>query len=153
MERYEAHMRRALALAERGLWGIAALILGSLAGAALHLAGIDVPWTEGLIAASVLLIGTLVLARRRLGLAWLAGGLALAGLLHGHAYAESIFGAEALPLAAYLAGFSVTQLGVAGAAFGLHRALMASRAHWTRPVSAALGTAVCALGIALIAWA
>lgn len=142
-----------LALAERGLWGIAALLLGSLAGAALHLAGIEVPGNEMLIAASVLLIGTLVLARRRLGLAWLAGGLALAGLLHGHAYAESIFGAEALPLAAYLAGFSVTQLGVAGAAFALHRALMASRAHWTRPVSAALGTAVCAFGIALIAWA
>lgn len=140
-----------LALAERGLWGIAALILGSLAGAALHLAGIEVPWNEGLIAASVVLIGALVLARRRLALAWLAGGLALAGLLHGHAYAESIFGAESLPLGAYLAGFSLTQLGVAGAAFAAHRYLMGSKAAWIRPVSSALGAAVCVLGIALIA--
>jgi len=140
-----------LALAERGLWGIAALIVGSLAGAALHLAGIELPWNETLVAASVFLIGALVLARRTLGLAWLAGGLALAGLLHGHAYAESIFGAEPFPLGAYLAGFSLVQLALAGAAFAAHRYLMASKAAWTRPVSSALGAAVCVLGIALIA--
>jgi urease accessory protein len=140
-----------LALAERGLWGIAALILGSLAGAALHLAGIELPWNETLVAASVFLIGALVLARRTLGLAWLAGGLALAGLLHGHAYAESIFGAEPFPLGAYLAGFSLVQLAVAAAAFALHRYLMASKAAWTKPVSSALGASVCVIGIAFIA--
>ena len=39
-----------------------------------------------------------------------------AGLFHGHAYGEAIFGAESTPLVAYLAGFGVTQYAIAIAA-------------------------------------
>lgn len=112
-----------LALIPRGLWGIAALVAGSLAGAALHLAGVSLPGSEAGVALSVILAGGLVIARRRIELGWVVGAFALAGLLHGHAYAESIFGAEAAPLVAYLAGFSVIQLAIASAAYFLHRRL------------------------------
>jgi len=66
--------------------------------------------------------------------------------VHGHAYAESIFGAEAAPLVAYLIGFSLVQLGIAVAALLIHRRLIASREAWARPVSSALGAAVGTIG-------
>ena len=139
-----------LALVERGMWGIFALIGGSLLGAALHLAGFGLPWSEVGVALSVILIGGLVMARRRIELSWLSGGLALAGVIHGHAYAETIFGAEAAPLGAYLAGFSLVQLGIAVAALLIHRRLIANREAWARPVSSVLGTAVGAIGVAFL---
>jgi urease accessory protein len=135
-----------LALAERGMWGVLALIAGTLAGAALHLMGFSLPGGEIGVALSVILIGGLLTARRRIGLPWLAGGLALAGVLHGHAYAESMFGAEAAPLVAYLAGFSLIQLGLAAAALLIHRQLIATREAWAKPVSSGLGAAAGTIG-------
>lgn len=139
-----------LALVRGGIWGIAALIAGTLFGAVLHLMGFNPPGGEIGVALSVIVIGGLVIARRRIGLAWLAGGLALAGVLHGHAYAESIFGAEVAPLGAYLAGFSLIQLGIATAAFRIHRHLIATRDAWVRPVSSVLGAAVGGIGLAFL---
>jgi urease accessory protein len=133
-----------LALARHGLWGIPAMIAGTLIGAALHLAGIDLAGAEVGIAVSVVLVGALVMARRALPLGWLAGGIAVAGVLHGHAYAESIFGAEPTPLAAYLAGFSVIQLAIAMAAFFLHR-----RFKESHRLSYAVGGTVAAIGLLL----
>ena len=135
-----------LALVEGGIWGVLALIAGSLAGAALHLAGVGLPGGEIGVALSVILIGGLLMGRRRIGLSWLAGGLALAGVLHGHAYAESIFGAEAGPLAAYLAGFSLIQLGIAVAALLIHRRLIATREAWSRRIASGLGATAGAIG-------
>lgn len=140
-----------LALIKGGMWGVLALIAGSLLGAALHLGGAGLPGSEAGVALSVILVGGLVMARRRIPLSWLAGGLALAGVLHGHAYAESIFGAEATPLIAYLIGFSVIQLGAATAAFQVHRRLIATREAWLKPVSTALGAAVGATGVVFLA--
>jgi len=140
-----------LALMEGGMVGVLVLIGGTLAGAALHLMGIDIPAGEIGVALSVVLIGALVMARRRIELTWLALGLAVAGVLHGHAYAESIFGAEATPLGAYLLGFSLIQFAVAAAAFWFHRRLIAAREAWVKPVSVGLGAAVGAIGIAFLA--
>ena len=139
-----------LAVIDRGMWGVLALIGGSLFGAALHLSGVGLPGNEAGVALSVVLIGGLVLARRRIGLSWLSCGLALAGVLHGYAYAETIFGAEAAPLAAYLIGFSLVQLGIATAAFLAHRRLIAARQAWANPVSAGLGAAVGTIGLAFL---
>lgn len=139
-----------LALINSGMWGVLALVAGSLVGAALHLAGVDLPWGEVGVALSVILIGGLVMDRRRIPLFWLAGGMAIAGVLHGHAYAEAIFGAETAPLAAYLIGFSLIQLGVAAAAFLMHRHLIAARATWAKPVSSGLGAAVGAVGMVFL---
>ena len=140
-----------LALINRGMWGVLALIAGSLAGAALHLAGVDLPWGEVGVALSVILIGGLVMARRRIPLSWLAGGMAIAGVLHGHAYAETIFGAEPAPLTAYLIGFSLIQAGVATAAFLAHRWLIAERDSWAKSVCSGLGTVVGAVGVVFLA--
>ena len=135
-----------LALVKGGMWGVLALVAGSLFGAALHLMGFGLPGGEVGVALSVILIGGLVMARRRIKLSWLSGGLALAGVLHGHAYAESIFGAEAAPLGAYLLGFSLIQLSIAAAALLIHRRLIVTREAWSRRVASGLGAAVGAIG-------
>lgn len=140
-----------LAPVRGGLWGVLALILGSLLGAALHLAGFGLPAGEAAVALSVILAGGLVMSARRIALAWIAAGLALAGLLHGHAYAESIFGAEPAPLVAYLAGFSLIQFGVAAAALLAHRRLLATGGSRARRLSGALGAVVGAIGVLFLA--
>lgn len=140
-----------LALVNGGARAVPALIAGSLLGAALHLGGINLPWGEAGVALSVMLAGALLMARRKIALSWLSGGLALAGMLHGHAYAESIFGAEPTPLIAYLIGFSLVQAAVAMAALWAHRQLITVRAARARPVSAALGATAGAIGVLFLA--
>ncbi len=139
-----------LALVEGGIVGVLVLIGGALVGAAMHLMGIDVPAGEVGVALSVIIIGALVMARRKIELTWAAAGLAIAGVLHGHAYAESIFGAEPAPLGAYLVGFSLIQLAVAATAFWVHRRIIAARESWAKPVSVGLGGVVGAVGIAFL---
>ena len=139
-----------LASVEGGMWGVLALIAGSLFGAALHLTGFGLPGGEIGVALSVILIGGLLMARRQIRLSWLASSLALAGILHGYAYAESIFGAEAAPLGAYLIGFSLIQLGIATAVLLIHRRLIATREAWARRISSALGASTGVIGVVFL---
>ena len=134
-----------------GMWGVAALVAGSLLGTASHLNGYDIVGGEIGVALSVIVAGGLLMGRWHIELSWLIGGLVLAGALHGHAYAEAIFGAETTPLYAYLAGLTLVQLGVAAAAFFAHRRLIAVRGAWAGPVSAGLGAATGAVGVVFLA--
>lgn len=88
-----------------------AFILAGLAGVALHLTLVDLPFAEILVALSVVAFGLVLLARRRLpgGVATLAALFAAAGVVHGYAYGESIVGAETAPLGAYLIGLTAVQ--------------------------------------------
>ena len=140
-----------LGLIKRGMWGMVAFTLGSLLGAVLHLAQLNLPGGEAAVALSVVLIGTVVISDRPIALSWLVGCLTLAGVLHGHAYAESIFGAEPMPLGGYLMGFCFVQLGIGMAALVLHRRLLAIGAHRARPVSSAVGAVVGAVGVVFLA--
>ena len=105
--------------------GIAAALLGSrfllplafigatILGTLVHLAALGLPAVEAVIAASVALVGLLLCMDRRPPLAVFAGLFALAGLFHGHAYGEAVFGAETTPVLAYLVGFAATQYAIA----------------------------------------
>lgn len=109
-------------------------IAGAIAGTVVHLAAIDLPVSELLVAITVLAAG-LALVWRALApptLLWIA--LPLAGVLHGYAYGESIVGAEAAPLAGYLAGFALVQAAVilGFAALLSHR----PSTRWQRPAGA-----------------
>ena len=97
-------------------------VLATVAGTVVHLGAIDLPAVEAAIALSVAAIGLVLLSGRRVPTAALAALFAVAGLFHGHAYGEAIFGAEATPLAAYLVGFGLTQWAIsAGAGMALGR--------------------------------
>lgn len=140
-----------LALIKRGMLGVIAFISGTLIGAALHLTGFNLPGSEAAVALSVILIGAVVMTGRRITLIWLAAGLTLAGMLHGYAYAESIFGAEPNPLSGYLVGFCLVQLGIASAAMVLHRRLLMTSALRARRIAYPVGAAVGAIGVLFLA--
>jgi urease accessory protein len=140
-----------LALVKHGVWGVIAFTSGSLLGATLHLTGFGLAGGEVMVALSVILIGGVILSGHRVALAWLAGGLILAGIFHGYAYAESIFGAEPAPLSGYLIGFCSVQLGIGVGALLLHRRLIAISANSARPISSALGAVVGVIGLAFLA--
>ena len=140
-----------LALVKHGVWGVIAFTSGSLIGAALHLTGFGVAGGEVMVALSVILIGGVIMSGHPVALAWLAGGLILAGIFHGYAYAESIFGAEPMPLSGYLLGLCSVQLGIGVAALLLHRHLIAISANSTRPISSAMGAVVSVIGVVFLA--
>ena len=90
-----------------------AFVAMTLAGTGLHLAAVSLPGTELVIAASVLLVGLLAIARVALPVLAAVALFGAAGLFHGYAYGESIVGAETSPLVGYLLGFAVVQTTIA----------------------------------------
>ena len=95
-----------------------AFVIATAIGAGVHLMSIDLPLPEIIIAASVVLFGVLLVVRKNqsqpISYGFIVAGLAaLAGIFHGHAYGEGIFGAEPTPLVAYLIGFTAIQLAIA----------------------------------------
>jgi urease accessory protein len=88
-------------------------ILAAMAGTGLHLMSIGLPFVEVVIAASVAIIGLMLMSGRNFGVAAYSALFAVAGLFHGHAYGEAVFGAEATPVFAYLAGFGMIQYVIA----------------------------------------
>ena len=110
------------------------------------MAPVTLPGAELIVAASVLFAGALLAVERKIPAAWWSGLFVLAGLFHGYAFGESIDGAEAAPLAAYLIGLVSVQtaltIGVA----------LASRTLWrASPIAPRLaGAAVCGVGFAAL---
>lgn len=84
---------------------VGATVLGTL----IHLMAIGLPFVEFTIALSVAVVGAMLLSGRDIPAAAYAAVFAVAGLFHGHAYGEAVFGAEATPVVAYLLGFALTQ--------------------------------------------
>lgn len=93
----------------RRYWLPVAFVLATVAGTVLHLMSIDLFSVEAVVALSVMLAGGLLLAYRQYRPSFLLALGGVAGLFHGYAYGESIIGAEATPLFAYLTGFSIIQ--------------------------------------------
>lgn len=89
-----------------------AFCLAAMAGTGLHLLSLSLPGAELWVTGSVLLLGLLMLVQERLNLAAIFGLIGLAGLFHGYAYGESIFGVEGTPLVAYLVGFTAIQMAI-----------------------------------------
>jgi urease accessory protein len=127
------------------LRAIAGFLVAGMAGLALHMAGIGLGPVEALIAASVLLAGLALLVAKRVSAPALLAGFALAGLFHGHAFAEAVIGAEATPIIAYLAGLAVIQGALMLGAMALTR--QAARASWLRP---AMGAAASLAGVGFL---
>lgn len=90
-----------------------AFVAATLVGCLIQVAGSTVPAAELAVAASIVILGGVVLSGRSLGKLALLGLFAVPGLFHGWAYGESIVGAEPAPLLAYLVGFAAIQYAVA----------------------------------------
>jgi urease accessory protein len=84
-------------------------VAASAIGVVLHVNGLNLPGAELIVASSVVLAGFLIARGRELPLTAWAALFGLAGVAHGYAYGESIFGAEPTPLWAYLIGLIAIQ--------------------------------------------
>lgn len=144
----------------RGIWIPAAFILAALAGTLLHLASVALPGVELLVAGSVLLFGILLALPEAPALSVMTGLAAAAGLFHGYAYGEAIFGAESTPVLAYLVGFSTIQLTISLLAWWsgqrlLNQALAKAQTGLASdlvqtPVIRSIGLVICGVGIAFL---
>lgn len=92
-------------------------VLATVAGTVIHLQSVSLPVPELIIAASVLVMGIFLARKDRVSLAIVTLVGIVAGIFHGYAYGESIIGAEATALGAYLLGFCLIQLGISAIAF------------------------------------
>lgn len=114
-----------------------------LAGTLLHIGGIGLGPVEAVIAASVLLLGGMLVARQAPPGAALLPIFAVAGLFHGHAFAESIIGSEGGALLAYLLGLAAVQAAIAYGAMALARRAAGVGSALPRWV----GAATCLVGL------
>jgi urease accessory protein len=132
----------------RGAFGIAAFVAGGFLGSLAHIAGIGFGPVEALVALSIVAAGGALLWRGA-PVALVPSGFALAGLAHGHAFAEAIIGAEATPLVAYLFALALVQ-----AAIGLGVMVLARRMGEDLPrLRLAAGAAASVAGVAFLAMA
>ena len=125
-----------------GAAAVVGFLVATLLGTAAHLRLLDVPFAEAWVAASLLAAAVLLLlgsSMMKSGV--VAGFFALAGVVHGYAYGEAIIGAEATPLAAYLAGFTLIQLALVGGGYVLARALDRRELRPARAFGGALSVA------------
>jgi urease accessory protein len=115
-------------------------------GVAAHVATLNIPAAELIVALSVLIAGILIALDWHISASAWAVIFSIAGFFHGYAYGESIYGAEPTPLAAYLVGLVAVQTGVAVAI------AYASRAVWiaSRIGPRLVGAAICGVGFTVL---
>ena len=135
----------------RGLTLPAFWMVAMAAGVGLHLMSASLPYAEILVALSVVSIGIAATVRTTLPYALIAGLFAAGGAVHGYALGESIIGAEATPLVAYLVGLVAVQtLLTAGIAFAARFIMKGSLASPSLQFRLA-GLAVAVAGAAFLA--
>ena len=132
-----------------GLWMPVVFVAASILGVFVHLQEINLPAVEILIALSVIGIGGLLAGNwGKLGRGAWAVMFAVAGVLHGYAFGESIVGAEPASLWAYLAGLAVIQSAIAVGA-----AALVARQEWMTSTLAPRLVGAVVLGIGIAAFA
>jgi urease accessory protein len=140
----------ATAFVSGGFAIIAAFIAASTIGVLTHVAELNVPMVELLVAASVVVAGAALatgFARARVGWIVLA---AIAGLLHGYAFGETAVGAERNVIGAYLIGLAIIQATIASVSMLVARRFLLTDGQNAMPLRAA-GAVVASVGLFLLA--
>jgi urease accessory protein len=127
---------------------VVAFVLAMMAGVALHLHGATVPGTEMLVALTVIALGALMLHHRQVPAGVALVLFAMVGVIHGYALGESIYGAEPMPLYAYLLGLAVIQGAIALGAAKIARSL-AQRSSDLSPLRL-VGAGIAGIGLAVL---
>ncbi len=128
-------------LGGRAVWALPLVFAGVMAlGGLVGIVGAGLPGVEIGIAASALVLGTVILAGRQAPLWVGCAVVAILAVFHGYAHgAEMAVGASA---AAYSAGFVIATLLLHGAGLGLGLAGLAGRAErWLRAAGGLIGAA------------
>jgi urease accessory protein len=80
----------------------------------LTVSAFTLPFAEIVITASVVAAGIVAMRGKVTDLRFAAVLAVVAGLFHGWAYGAAVVGAETTPILAYLAGFGLVQMAIAG---------------------------------------
>jgi urease accessory protein len=137
-----------LAAAHRAGFSLAlGFVAAMMLGVAAHLGGTTVPGAELLVALTVIGLGFAVVRDPQLPVVAAVALFIAAGLVHGYALGESIYGAERSPLAAYLVGLAIIQAAVALAAMHVTRVLARRGTISVRLI----GAGVAGIGLAFLA--
>jgi urease accessory protein len=121
------------------------------AGVAAHLARFDMPFSEALVALSVVALGAAAVAGPRVALGLAAVLFVAAGAVNGYALGESIAGAEPTPLAAYFIGLVAVQAAIATGVALIARALLRRTPEPAVRGLRFAGGAVALVGVAVLA--
>ncbi len=119
-------------------------VVGTVLGCFMHIQGYDLPWSEVVIALTIVVAAVIVGTHARIPIIILGSLFAVAGVFHGYAYGESIVGAERAPLAAYMVGFAAIQYCIAVAS-GTAVRMIAERGYLSEPMAMRLAGAAMAL--------
>jgi len=92
----------------------AAFVAGTVGGTMLTLAAVSLPLAEIVITGSVVAAGVVAMRGKIMDPRVAAILAAAAGLFHGWAYGAAVIGAETTPVIAYLIGFGMIQMLIAG---------------------------------------
>ena len=122
-------------------------------GTLIHLQSIDLPLPEIVIALSVLVIGIALGWGKSFNPVLLLLLSAIAGIFHGFAYGEAIFGAEMTPLSAYLLGFVSIQLVVSAIAYYVGRLTIGNIERHKFLALRFAGCAIAGIGMAFLSGA
>lgn len=139
------------AIKRQGLLILIAFNSSAMLGTGLHLLGLNLPGVELLVSSSILIFGVLLVQKNDLKTAPVIGLSVIAGICHGYAYGEAIFGAQMIPVLAYLVGFTCIQLGVAAIAFKLGKQLHQQNVQQQFPSLRSAGLIICGVGMAFLA--
>ncbi|NEQ23815.1 MAG: hypothetical protein F6K28_32670 [Microcoleus sp. SIO2G3] len=138
------------AIARQGILIPIGFVLAAMVGTGVHLMQLSLPAAEFFIAGSVLLFGILLAMKKELN-GWIVVGLAaIAGLFHGYAYGEAIFGAQMTPIIAYLAGFTVIQLVIATVTFSVAKSIIKQKSEQPSLTLRFAGFVICGVGLTFL---
>jgi urease accessory protein len=122
-------------------------IAGTIIGCLAHVQGLSLPFSELAITFTLCAAAVMVAMRLQMRTVGLAVLFAVAGIVHGYAYGESIVGAEPAPLVAYVAGFAVVQYGIAIAAAAAMRSIVGPYPLSESTVSKAAGGVIALVAV------
>ncbi|MHC5856456.1 HupE/UreJ family protein [Nostoc sp.] len=134
-------------------------IFATVLGIVIHLLQLNLPGTEiafaesvgAAIAISTIVFGTMLMMPNQLNFLVLALVSISAGLFQGYANAESIVGAEIIPVVAYILGITLTLFAVAMSAREIGVAMGMGEINRTLPWKMSIaGFALCAIGIVFL---
>lgn len=139
------------AVKPQGIFIPLSFVLSAMLGTGIHLLGVTLPVVELIVSASILVFGILLAIKNSPNLLVMLALSAVAGLFHGYAYGEAIFGAQTTALVAYLTGFTVIQLVISSAAFFVGQKVLKGDFGQVSPNLRSAGLVVCGIGAAFLA--
>ncbi len=135
----------------QGIWVPVAFVLSAMLGTCMHLIGANLPVVELVVSGSILLFGVLLAIKHSPNLLMITALSSIAGLFHGYAYGEAIFGAGTTALVAYLVGFTTIQLVISGSAFVVARKVLQRDPAQSFFHIRSAGLVLCGIGLAFLA--